>query len=174
MVAGLPLGYRLAFSALLASLPSEHSAGLGGFVRPPCGKCLHIFPSRAACHVSVVPARCLSLALHLLAQCGLLHLLSCLRQLCFRCRRKALSLAKGLCALLRSFFIMQERQFISVHIDLPFGAGSFQISGECWPALPCRVKRSPENFGVLRSSMFSARHLRCFPFQPIGFCFPPM
>ncbi|CAE7223676.1 unnamed protein product [Symbiodinium natans] len=30
---------------------------------------------------------------------------------------KGLSLAKGLCSLLRSFFLLQERQFISVHID---------------------------------------------------------
>ena len=119
---------------------SDKAAGLGGFVRLPCGKCLYFqntfssaqlhhmfpwFPSDAA------PQHYIA-AWELLAQCGLLHLLSCLLpsghppvHVAFRCDNsasdaaswKGLSLAKGLCSLLRSFFLLQERQYISVHID---------------------------------------------------------
>ena len=116
------------------------SAGLGGFVRLPCGKCLYFQNtfSRTQLHdmfpwfpLDGSPQHYIA-AWELLSQCGLLHLLSCLFpsghppvHVTFRCDNsasdsaswKGLSLAKGLCALLRSFFLLQERQYISVHTD---------------------------------------------------------
>ena len=119
---------------------SSTSAGLGGFVRLPDGACLFfqytftqqqlhdLFPWFPADE----PPQHYIAAWELLAQCGLLHLLSCLLppghppvHVTFRCDNsatdsaswKGLSLARGLSSLLRSFFLLQERQFISVHVD---------------------------------------------------------
>ena len=119
---------------------SDSSAGLGGFVRLPSGQTLFFQAkfSQAELHALFSwfppdhsPQHYIA-AWELLAQCALLHLLACLLpaghpplHVTFRCDNsatdaaswKGLSLATGMCALLRSFFLLQERQYISVHID---------------------------------------------------------
>ena len=116
------------------------SAGLGGFVRLPGGQTLffQVTFSQAELH-SLFPwfppdhsPQHYIAAWELLAQCALLHLLACLLpqghpplHVTFRCDNsatdaaswKGLSLATGMCSLLRSFFLLQERQYTSVHID---------------------------------------------------------
>ena len=119
---------------------SSTSAGLGGFVRLPDGACLFFQYTFTQSQLHALfpwfpadePPQHYLAAWELLAQCGLLHLLSCLLpsghpplHVTFRCDNSAadsaswegLSLARGLSSLLRSFFLLQERQFISVHVD---------------------------------------------------------
>ena len=116
---------------------SSSSAGLGGFVRLPSGACLFFQYTFTQSQLNALfpwfladePPQHYIAAWQLLAQCGLLHLLSCLLppgrpplHVTFRCDNsaadsaawKGLSLARGLSSLLRAFFL---RQFISVHID---------------------------------------------------------
>ena len=131
---------RIECQAFADACATSTTAGLGGFARLPNGSQLFFrntfslaelqglfpwLPSEASVQSYIS-------SWELLAQCALVHLLHLLLgpghrpvHCIFRCDNaaaessswKGLSMASGLCSVLRSFFLLQQRCRVSVHID---------------------------------------------------------
>ena len=131
---------RIDCDAFADACATSTSAGLGGFVRLPGGRQLFFRNTFSRVELSnlfpwLPPESSLQSFIsswELLAQCALLHTLHLLLghshlpvHCIFRCDNaaaessswKGLSMASGLCSVLRTFFLLQQRYRISVHID---------------------------------------------------------
>ena len=131
---------RFECAAFADACASQSSAGLGGFVRLPSGAQLFFQKTFSRAELlSLFPWVALSDSVQsfiasweLLAQCALIRLLHTLLgaghapvHCVFRCDNaasdpaswKGISLATGLCSVLRSFFLAQHRHRISVYLD---------------------------------------------------------
>ncbi|OLP86243.1 hypothetical protein AK812_SmicGene32672 [Symbiodinium microadriaticum] len=131
---------RLDCQAFADACASPTSAGFGGFVRLPDGRQLFFRDTFSAAElVSMFPwlppqasVQSFISSWELLAQCALVYILHLLLghshlpvHCIFRCDNaaaessswKGLSMASGLCSVLRTFFLCQQRCRISVHID---------------------------------------------------------
>ena len=131
---------RIECHAFADACATASTAGLGGFVRLPNGSQLFFRNTFSLSELqglfpwlpSQASAQSFISSWELLAQCALVHLLHLLLgpghrpvHCVFRCDNaaaessswKGLSMASGLCSVLRSFFLLQQRCRVSVHID---------------------------------------------------------
>ena len=131
---------RIECHAFADACATPTTAGLGGFVRLPNGSQLFFRNTFSLAELqglfpwlpSQASAQSFISSWELLAQCALVHLLHMLLgpghrpvHCIFRCDNaaaessswKGLSMASGLCSVLRSFFLLQQRCRVSVHID---------------------------------------------------------
>ena len=130
----------LSVKAFADACAASTTAGLGGFVRLPNGSQLFFRNTFSVAELqglfpwlpSQVSVQSFISSWELLAQCALVHLLHLLLgpghppvHCIFRCDNaaaessswKGLSMASGLCSVLRSFFLLQQRCRVSVHIN---------------------------------------------------------
>ena len=131
---------RIECQAFADACATATTAGLGGFVRLPNGSQLFFRNTFSLAELqglfpwlpSEASAQSFISSWELLAQCALVHLLHLLLgpghqpvHCIFRCDNaaaessswKGFSMASGLCSVLRSFFLLQQRCRVSVHID---------------------------------------------------------
>ena len=131
---------RIECQAFADACATSTTAGLGGFVRLPNGSQLFFRNTFSVAELqglfpwlpSQASVQSFISSWELLAQCALVHLLHLLLgpghlpvHCIFRCDNaaaessswKGLSMASGLCSVLRSFFLLQQRCRVSVHID---------------------------------------------------------
>ena len=178
---------RFDCKAFAAACATSSSAGLGGFVRLPDGRqrffretfSLPVLSEMFSWMPSQASLQSYISTWELLAQCALVFLVHLLLghghlpvHCIFRCDNaaaessswKGLSMASGLCSVLRSFFLLQQRCRISIHIDHVPGIVNDTADALSRSTDPAKMGFKPdEEVQIDWLSFTDAPHLSLFP-----------